>query len=41
VPRPAVFVLDQQGRVRWSEIESDYRHRASNEDVAAALDAFE
>jgi peroxiredoxin len=41
VPRPAVFVLDQQGRVRWSEVETDYRERASNEEVAAALDRFE
>ena len=41
VPRPAVFVLDGQGRVRWAKIESDYRERPSNEEVAAALDAFE
>ena len=41
VPRPAVFVLDQRGRVRWEKIESDYRERPSNEEVAAALDAFE
>ena len=41
VPRPAVFVLDKQGRVRWAKIESDYRQRPSNEEVGAALDAFE
>ena len=41
VPRPSVFVLDQQGRIRWSKIETDYRERPSNVDVAAALDAFE
>ena len=41
VPRPSVFVLDQHGRVRWFRIETDYRERASNEEVAAALDAFE
>ena len=41
VPRPSVFVLDQQGRIRWSKIEADYRERPSNEEVAAALDAFE
>jgi peroxiredoxin len=41
VPRPAVFVLDQQGRVRWAKVETDYRERPSNEEVAAALDAFE
>jgi peroxiredoxin len=41
VPHPAVFVLDQRGRVRWSKIETDYRERPSNEEVSAALDAFE
>lgn len=41
VPHPAVFVIDQQGRVRWSKIETDYRQRPSNAEVAAALDAFE
>jgi peroxiredoxin len=41
VPRPSVFVLDQRGRVRWAKIESDYRERPSNEEIAAALDAFE
>jgi peroxiredoxin len=41
IPRPAVFVLDQAGKVRWSKIESDYRERATTEEVAAALDAFD
>ena len=41
VPRPAVFVLDQQGRVRWAKVETDYRERPSSEEVAAALDALE
>jgi peroxiredoxin len=41
IPHPSVFVLDQRGRVRWSKIESDYRERPSNEEVAAAIDAFE
>ncbi|MEA2235798.1 MAG: hypothetical protein QOC81_522, partial [Thermoanaerobaculia bacterium] len=41
VPRPAVFVLDREGRVRWSKIESDYRERPTTEEVAAALDAFD
>ena len=41
VPRPAVFVLDQAGRVRWEKIETDYRERPSVEEVAAALDAFD
>jgi len=41
IPHPSVCVLDQRGRVRWSKIESDYRERPSNDEVAAALDAFE
>jgi peroxiredoxin len=41
VPHPTVIVLDQQGRIRWLKIESDYRQRPSNEEVAAALDSFE
>jgi peroxiredoxin len=41
VPRPSVFVLDQQGRVRWAKVETDYRERPTVEEIAAALDAFE
>ena len=41
VPRPAVFVLDRDGRVRWAKVETDYRERPTVEEVAAALDAFE
>jgi peroxiredoxin len=41
IPRPSVLVLDQEGRIRWVTIETDYRQRPSIEEVAAALDAFE
>jgi len=41
VPHPTVIVLDQRGRIHWLKIENDYRERPSNEEVAAALDAFE
>jgi len=41
VPKPAVIVLDAEGRIRWKKIEEDYRERPSNEDVASALDSFE
>ena len=41
VPRPSLVVLDQQGRVWWAKVERDYRERPSNEEIAAALDAFE
>ncbi|HVS32318.1 MAG TPA: redoxin domain-containing protein [Thermoanaerobaculia bacterium] len=39
VPHPAVFVLDRDGKIRWSKIESDYRQRASNAEIRASLDA--
>lgn len=41
VPHPSVFVLDGTGRIRWEKIESDYRVRPTNDDVAAALNAIE
>lgn len=41
IPHPALFVLDQQGRVRWEKVETDYTERPANEDVAAALDAID
>lgn len=39
IPHPAVFVLDREGRVTWSKIETDYRQRASNAEIRSALDA--
>jgi peroxiredoxin len=41
VPHPSVFVLDRKGIVRWEMIESDYRVRPTNDEVAAALNALE
>ncbi|MBV8546824.1 MAG: redoxin domain-containing protein [Acidobacteria bacterium] len=41
IPHPAVFVLDGKGRVRWMKIETDFRERPSNADIAAALDRME
>ncbi len=40
IPHPAVFVLDRNGRVRWSKIESDYKQRPTNEEIRKALDAI-
>lgn len=39
IPHPAVFVLDREGRVAWSKVETDYRQRPSNDEIRAALDA--
>ena len=41
VPRPTVLVLDEKGRIRWAKIESDYRERPSNEEIASAIDSVE
>lgn len=37
VPHPAVFVLDREGMVRWRFVEVDYKVRAENEAILAAL----
>jgi len=41
IPHPAVFVLDTKGRVRWMKIETDFRERPSNAEIAAAIDGME
>jgi peroxiredoxin len=41
IPHPAVFVLDATGRVRWMKVETDFRERPSNAEIAAAIDAME
>jgi len=37
IPHPAVYVIDKNGRVAWTKIESDYKLRPSNEDIRAGL----
>ena len=41
VPRPAVLILDETGKIRWAKVESDYRERPSNEEIASAIDSVE
>jgi peroxiredoxin len=36
-PHPTVMVIDRHGVVRWRFMEVDYRVRATNEDILAAL----
>ncbi len=36
-PHPATFVIDRRGIVRWRFVETDYKVRASNEEILAAL----
>ena len=40
IPYAAVYVIDKQGRVVWTKIESDYKQRSSNNDIRAALNAL-
>lgn len=37
IPHPAVYVLDEKGRVVWSKIESDYKRRPGNDEIRSAL----
>jgi peroxiredoxin len=36
-PHPATIVIDRQGIVRWKFVEVDYKVRATNEQILAAL----
>jgi len=40
IPHPAVYVIDKQGKVAWTKIESDYKLRPTNEQISAALDSL-
>ncbi len=40
IPHPAVYVTDKQGKVAWARIESDYKQRATNEEIRAALESL-
>lgn len=37
VPHPTTYVIDRQGIVRWKKTDRDYRSRASNAEILAAL----
>ncbi len=37
IAHPSTFVIDTEGMVRWKFVEVDYRVRAENEDILAAL----
>lgn len=40
IPHPAVYVINQTGKVAWAKIESNYRERPANEEIRKALDAL-
>jgi len=40
IPHPAVYVINQTGKVVWAKIESNYRERPANDEIRKALDAL-
>lgn len=40
IPHPAVYVIDEAGRVAWARVYQDYKQRPSNQEIRAALDAL-
>ena len=38
---PALYVIDKAGRIAWARIDKDFRHRPSNSEIRAALDALQ
>ncbi len=36
-PHPATYIIDQRGIVRWKFIETDYKKRATNEQILTTL----
>jgi len=37
IPHATVYLIDKDGRVAWTKVETDYKQRANNEEVASAL----
>ena len=40
IPYPTVYVIDKNGQVAWAEVDLDYKQRASNEKIRAALNSL-
>jgi peroxiredoxin len=40
IPYPTVYVIDKVGRVAWSKVSQDYKQRASNQEIRAAVDSL-
>lgn len=38
IPKPAIYILDENRKVLWAKIESNYRERPTIEEIRAALD---
>lgn len=37
IPHPAVYILDENRKVVWARVESDYRKRPTNEELRVEL----
>jgi peroxiredoxin len=37
IPHPAVYVIDKSGVIRWKFVETNYKTRATNEQILEAL----
>ena len=37
IPHATVYVIDKDGRVVWSKVETDYKERPSNQEIEVAL----
>ncbi|MBA3256762.1 MAG: redoxin domain-containing protein [Pyrinomonadaceae bacterium] len=37
IPHATVYLIDKGGRVAWTKVETDYKQRPNNEEVASAL----
>lgn len=37
IPHATVYIIDKDGRVAWTRVETDYKQRPNNEEVGSAL----
>ncbi len=37
IPHATVYIIDKDGRVAWTRVETDYKQRPNNEEVESAL----
>ena len=40
IPHAAVYLIARDGRVAWRQVSDDYKKRATNEEIRAALGAL-
>jgi peroxiredoxin len=41
IPHPAVYIINEDGKVIWAKIESNYRKRPTNDELRAVLNTLE